>query len=110
MDRCSVNQGSSVEALRERGHQIQLMKYVYSIARHVVVWMGLPDDELAEFIQDYLTGPKSLVSGLEPMDGKLILFIFRIQQFEWWKRLWVLQEAALASDVTVYFGSCPCPN
>jgi hypothetical protein len=71
--------------------------------------MGLPDDELAEFIQDYLTGPKSLISGLEPTGGKLILFIFRIQQFEWWKRLWVLQEVALASDATVYFGSVRVP-
>jgi Heterokaryon incompatibility protein (HET) len=109
IDALSINQDSSADALREREHQIQLMKYVYSMACHVVVWMGVPDDELAHFVQDYLTGPKSLISGIEPTGARLILFIFRIQRFEWWKRIWVLQEVALASDATVYFGSVQVP-
>jgi hypothetical protein len=105
IDALSINQGNSPEALREREHQIRLMKHVYSIAGHVIVWMGVPDNELAEFIREYLTGSKSLVSSLKPEDARLILFIFRIQQFDWWKRLWVLQEVALASSVTAYFAN-----
>ena len=109
IDALSINQNGWANALREREHQIQLMKYVYSVACHVVVWIGVPDDGMAGFVQKFLVGPRSLLSALteEGVDGfnQSILYSWRIRRFPWWRRLWVLQEVALASDVFVQLGS-----
>ena len=109
MDRCFANQSNGwADALREREHQIQLMKYVYSVACHVVVWIGVPDDGMAGFIQK-LVGPRSLLSALieEGVNGfnQAVLYSWRMRDFPWWRRLWVLQEVALASDIFVQPGS-----
>jgi hypothetical protein len=109
IDALSINQNGWADALREREHQIQLMKYVYSMACHVVVWLGVPDDGMAGFIEKFLVGPRSLLSALteEGIDGRnqTILYSWRIRRFLWWQRLWVLQEVALASGVFVQLGS-----
>ena len=84
------------------------MKYVYSVACHVVVWIGVPDDGMAGFIQK-LVGPRSLLSALieEGVNGfnQAVLYSWRMRDFPWWRRLWVLQEVALASDIFVQPGS-----
>ena len=40
IDALCIKQSSEDGALKERGHQVELMKYVYSSASHVVFWMG----------------------------------------------------------------------
>jgi len=109
IDALSINQNGWADALREREHQIQLMKYVYSMACHVVAWIGVPDDGMAGFIQKFLVGPRSLLSALteEGVDSinQTVLYSWKIRRFPWWRRLWVLQEVALASDIFVQVGS-----
>jgi hypothetical protein len=108
IDALSINQNGWDDALREREHQIQLMEYVYSVACHVVVWIGVPDDGMVGFIQRFLVGPRSLLSALiEGVDGfnQTDLYSWRMRDFPWWRRLLVLQEVALASDIFVQLGS-----
>jgi len=103
IDALSINQKSSPDALREREHQIQLMKHIYSMAEQVIVWMGVPDDTTARFIKEYLTEQKSLINGLVNTTAEAI-WTTLLQRFSWWRRMWILQEVALASNVWVHYG------
>jgi hypothetical protein len=108
IDALSINQNGGADALREREHQIQLMKYVYSMACHVVVWMQVADDGMAGFIQKFLAGPRSLWTAFEEgEDGfrQTIYYSAMIRRLPWWRRLWVLQEVSLASDTFLQLGS-----
>jgi hypothetical protein len=106
IDALSIYQKNS----SERDHQIQLMKYVYSMAQHVVVWMGVPSDDLACYVEKYLTGQSTLIQGLVDEPEKTLIFgTVEIRQFPWWQRMWILQEIALASNISVHFGSVHLP-
>jgi Heterokaryon incompatibility protein (HET) len=109
IDALSINQKTSPDALREREHQIQLMRRVYSIAHQVVIWMGILDEDTAAFIKTYMTGQKSLIYGLLTDNMLAIRSIITVQRFPWWRRLWILQEVALASNVWVQFGPLRIP-
>ena len=108
IDALSINQNSWADALREREHQIQLMKYVYSMASRVVVWMEVADDGMAGFIQKFLAGSRSLWTAFEEGEDGLrqtIYYTAMIRRLPWWRRLWVLQEVSLASDTFLQLGS-----
>jgi hypothetical protein len=86
----------------------KLMKYVYSMACHVVVWMEVADDGMARFIQKFLAGPRSLWTAFEEGEDGLrhtIYYSAMIRRLPWWQRLWVLQEVSLASDTFLQLGS-----
>lgn len=107
IDALSINPLRSPDALRERESQIQIMRYVYSKAFRVVVWAGVPEnnDELLPFIEKYFTGSVSLMNSVFKMGLRAGWFSTQIRRFTWWKRLWILQEVALASDTVICFGS-----
>jgi hypothetical protein len=53
IDALCINQSNEVSALRERSRQVRLMKYIYSTASDVIIWMGVPEGDLAEFLVAY---------------------------------------------------------
>src|SRR5271156_3248275 len=107
IDALSINPLRSPDALRERERQIQIMRYVYSKAFRVVVWAGVPEgnNELLPFIEKYFTSSASLMNSVFKMGYRAGWFSTQIRRFTWWKRLWILQEVALASDSMICFGS-----
>jgi hypothetical protein len=105
IDALSINPLRSDEALRERESQIQNMRYVYSNAFRVAIWAGVPEiDELLPFIEKYFTGSLSVMNSVFKMGLRAGYFSTQIRRSSWWKRLWILQEVALALDCVIYFG------
>lgn len=64
IDALSINQSIDLATLQERGHQVQLMKYIYNIASHVVIWMGVPVGVFAEFLVTYAFQNRSVVDAV----------------------------------------------
>jgi hypothetical protein len=104
VDALCINQSAEIAALKERGHQVQLMKYVYSMASHVIIWMGVPEGDLAEFLVMYAFQNQSLQDAARHDINLTIEKLLQILGLPWWQRLWVLQECALASMASMYFG------
>ncbi|KAK5459657.1 hypothetical protein LTS15_003786 [Exophiala xenobiotica] len=94
----------------ERNAQVILMGEIYGRAQMVKVWLGeatqdTPDAiEMIELLHNGLLisavkelGPACLKPG--PVKALTLLL-----ERQWWKRLWVVQEVALARDAVVYCG------
>lgn len=81
--------------------QVSMMKGIYSLARHVVVWLGperFDDKEALDWIR----------SGQAP-DQETFEQVFRmcnsVCERPWFQRLWVIQELAIArGDPVLYIG------
>ncbi|KAF2828196.1 HET-domain-containing protein, partial [Ophiobolus disseminans] len=92
VDAISINQ----EDTEERGHQVQIMRDIYSSAREVLIWLGpLADqqqqDALAWVELDHI--PASLGDRTTLIHG-----LRRLCQRPWFTRVWVIQEMALAKN------------
>ncbi|KAK5268609.1 hypothetical protein LTR96_006316 [Exophiala xenobiotica] len=116
IDGISINQGD----LTERGHQVKLMKAVYSNAEEVLVWLG-DGGQMSAIAVKILEG---LASQFEPAEPPIeladlerifssvtdlpqaITAVENLLQCSWAQRLWVVQELALASSVRFFYGSC----
>ncbi|KAI8623908.1 heterokaryon incompatibility protein-domain-containing protein [Xylariaceae sp. FL1651] len=111
----------------ERGHQVQLMSGIFSQAKRVVVWLG--EDTLdvrgafsVRPSRGYFLGPEGIAlrqskwelkqsnfdctmdnAAVSLSDGNLLPLI-RLLERPWFRRLWVLQEAALAKEVILHCG------
>lgn len=87
--------------VEERCSQVSMIKDIYSLARHVVVWLGperFDDKEALDWIR----------SGQAP-DQETFEQGFRmcnsVCERPWFQRLWVIQELALArGDPVLYIG------
>jgi hypothetical protein len=92
------------EATAEKNAQILLMKPVYQHAKNVIAWIGL-EERGSEIIFDFAdqlqpTGPKSLTDISLPLGMELSSLLQR----EYWSRVWIIQEIALARKVTIHCG------
>ncbi|KAE9568677.1 hypothetical protein CGMCC3_g15249 [Colletotrichum fructicola] len=94
------------ENFQERNQQVRWMSDIYSAATQVVVWLG-PATSVGfgamATIQKYAAD-----SELHWPDLKHdLLQLFQMYQFlhnEWWSRVWTVQEAVLAKQVTYQHG------
>ena len=99
----------------ERNHQVSLMGKIYSQARKVVVWLGLPDNSCftaLEFLQSTAVDklqPSALRELFLKQSPILFAGIYSLSANEYWKRLWVIQEFLLASKVIIQCGSYTFP-
>ncbi|KAH8163304.1 hypothetical protein CIB48_g4934 [Xylaria polymorpha] len=115
------------EDAEERGHQVQLMSQIFSQAKRVIVWLGeeTPDVKGAFSIrpnQGYFLGPEGIAllslerertptdldftmdnAAISLADGNFLPLV-RLLERSWFRRLWVLQEAALAQAVVLQCG------
>jgi hypothetical protein len=100
----------------EKGHQIRLMRDIYASATNVLVWLGGPsEDSSSSFLQiralanDFGYLRNSLRNGqieaskLEKLPSNW-LPMARLFCRPWFRRIWVLQEVALAKEIVVACG------
>lgn len=95
----------------ERSHQVSLMKYIYSNAREVIVWLGEKADRSDELFQY----ARKMRRGEEASQTAQLNRILPAQQRKkavqkllrrpWFYRVWTIQEVALSQFVTVACGS-----
>jgi hypothetical protein len=127
IDAICINQ----EDLDERSSQVQLMRDIYKSSTRTVVWIGdesFWSHRLFEFLKsvDMTRGwenddeRKVKVEGQIQLRGQLavdedIQKIVRrglyndIAQRDFWTRIWIVQEVAIASEVIVYCGPDQMP-
>lgn len=110
IDSACINQS----LILERNHQLGLMPQIYSRASRVIVYLGESTDE-SDSVMDWIhenDSPSNFGgSAASVTDGKFQVtrpdtaLIDEFLQRPWFSRVWVLQEAALASDVVVCCGN-----
>ncbi|KAI1075424.1 heterokaryon incompatibility protein-domain-containing protein [Whalleya microplaca] len=106
----------------ERGHQVRLMKAIFSQAQRVVVWLGRETPDVSNAFrvrtsssQGFVPGPEGIALGPSrydfTMDNAAVSLsdddlrpLVKLMERPWFRRLWVLQEAALAREVLLYCG------
>jgi len=117
IDAICINQ----EDEEEKGTQIPLMRDIYSRAKTVVVWMGLPTPETDVFFAEFQemrvklktwkakrqADPEGPAPNREerPHNGDAFWGgLSRLLRNEWFRRLWTYQEIVLPSTATLLCG------
>ncbi|KAF2802364.1 uncharacterized protein BDZ99DRAFT_401670, partial [Mytilinidion resinicola] len=100
--------------IQERGHQIGLMQNIHSFASNVVIWLGPATPATATGI-DIL----SFLAGSDGFDGKcswehlspalLCDGLNDVMGRPYFRRMWVVQEAALAGKIDMRIGDYSVP-
>lgn len=103
VDALSINQGVSAEALEERGSQVQLMKYIYSFASHVIIWLGLSNNNVGYLFENDRIN--FLLESWRQDPHQMAVSLIELLSRPWWKRLWVLQEALLPHHASAFVGN-----
>lgn len=91
----------------EKNQQVAMMSNIFSDATSVMVWLG-PGDALSNAAVDFI--PRLLRPGLmKGIDDSWLhdygfAALGSLLSRDYWKRLWIVQELALASDVQVCVG------
>jgi len=115
----------------EKGHQVQLMGIVFKNAGHVLAWLGEGDEETATaiaFLENlanecwrygvsperpyesflrYKRGGAGIRVALKALQSRILTIQASLNRFfgqEWFHRLWVVQEVALGTQVTLHNG------
>jgi hypothetical protein len=114
IDAVCINQEDNIE----KNHQVWMMKRIYESADQVVIWLGEAIEhtgrafeklkEAAEYIKNLdpreTTKPPQWVKdelfGTEAWAALMDLF-----GREWWTRVWVIQEVAVAKKVMITCGN-----
>ena len=110
MDSICINQGD----MRERAHQVGMMREIYRDACFVTVWLGELDDELTKACalllvldrifreQEYEDVVGAISESFEQEDWKMCIRFFRNP---WFTRVWVFQEFVVAREVFFLHGN-----
>jgi hypothetical protein len=106
-DAICINQDNPAE----RGHQVRLTREIYTNASTVCAWLGHCNNltESAFHYIQYLADRrhrKSIKSQRRPRKGPGLRAVASIFRAEYWTRLWIIQELALASFVVIMMGHC----
>lgn len=114
IDQISINQAD----LHERSHQVQMMSHIFKRATQVIVWLGFHDHPrlvdvgrgIKTSLQQHWTTPcfcrkrhclicprpnRTFHEGIEEAIDALISLTY-------WRRLWIIQELALARQITFF--------
>ena len=119
-DALCINQ----EDKKEKGHQVKRMGEVYANAKCTLVWLGCDDQNIAEdafaliletnaYLADlFLQAGRSVYkmgsfTNLYPIciDKGRWLGVAKIFCFPWFRRVWTVQEAAIAEKCCMFWGS-----
>jgi len=100
VDAICINQNDVVE----RGHQVRLMRDIFSRAKRVVVWLGSSrqvENCLTEIKKGPLV-PRDIDQRLQARyTAEWGIYIARIFDQPWFQRVWVIQEVVFATKVIV---------
>ncbi|KAK2006841.1 HET-domain-containing protein [Colletotrichum eremochloae] len=106
IDAICVNQDDTAE----RGHQVGLMKDIFSTAHLVIAWVGLEEGNI-DLLFDYLRGLKHTVRRERNHYLRSQKRKFAFKDAKWfvtrpyWSRIWIVQEFTLARELWVLCGS-----
>ncbi|WPH02248.1 Heterokaryon incompatibility protein (HET) [Acrodontium crateriforme] len=107
IDQICINQ----EDYDERGHQVSIMKQIFSQAKEVIVWLGEEDarsEKLIEYARKMRRGEDSLApkNALARILTRRQLHhaLEKLLERPWFQRTWVIPEIALARFTTVACG------
>lgn len=110
VDAICINQGD----VKERNHQVHIMKRIYSRAASVVVWLG-PETSSSQAAMDlivernrvglYVDSHKELL-GQQEISLRGLSGVFNRS---WWKRIWIVQEVVAARELVILCGSNMVP-
>ncbi|KAI9836141.1 MAG: hypothetical protein M1837_003450 [Sclerophora amabilis] len=103
-DAVCINQND----VTERNHQERNMRDIYHRAERVVAWIGEESDE-DNAVMDFApaVGPEA---DREDSQGNLFArtrqwtALSKLIKREWFNRVWIIQELAVASNLTLYYG------
>ena len=99
IDAVCINQ----QDIEERAAQVQLMRYVFSQAMEVWVWLGRDLSPVRELVRCIRRADK-LPSSLTDEQGKrFICQVVLFGQLEWLHRVWTIQEIVLSKDVRFWY-------
>ncbi|KAL2066137.1 hypothetical protein VTL71DRAFT_2208 [Oculimacula yallundae] len=133
MDSICIDQDTEVDAMTERQTQVAMMGVIYRAAEQVLIWLGDGSDTLwrsfgAESFQvsttfDWLSristlaaneamqhvegGDQVLLTLASEMKVSHLFEVFRV--IPWFKRIWVVQEAALSKIAVLIYGDTMIP-
>jgi hypothetical protein len=96
IDALCINQ----EDNQERGHQVQLMKIIYSRAQSVVAWISRSSEDSSQAMAALRRMPVKSSRARDTIWEKLEKLFAR----PYWKRIWIIQELAVATKVKVVCG------
>lgn len=105
IDAICINQSD----LRERNHQVGLMKLIYTKADDVYVWLGRETDD-SKLAMRFLScgGPKPLRprgSGFYPVwTPREARALVELCERPYWRRMWIIQEVIHADKIRVWCG------
>jgi hypothetical protein len=104
IDALCIDQSS----IKERNHQVAIMKHIYLNARLVIAWLGLDLEETLSAISELApaasqTPPENPFWDRE-VGIELALSNVRLGENEYWKRLWIVQEFILAQSIEIWSG------
>ncbi|KAF2670195.1 hypothetical protein BT63DRAFT_478378 [Microthyrium microscopicum] len=110
IDQLTIDQSNK----EEKSHQVQLMGNIYSCASSVVAWLGLASEDSQHariFIEQQTSGTMSKSDvDLQSTSSETWKLAPKILQRPYWTRLWIMQELALAKDVTFVCGEWVWPR
>lgn len=108
---------------KEKSHQVKLMASIYSRASRVVIWLSADKGDavdalpiIATALEDYATSttednplpfrsvPSTSPPGYPEFGDEKWFSLARFFDKEWFERIWVIQEAALASSAVALLG------
>jgi hypothetical protein len=105
-DAVCINQDDHPETL----DQMKLMREIYSTANRVLVWLGEDIDNEAKQSFDRLKRiTLSNYDELPPPKDSWWKPVAALYRCEWFTRLWVFQEIAMATSAHVYWGAARVP-
>ena len=101
-DAVCINQ----EDINERNQQVQMMTRIYTQAQTVRIWLGLDIPGVETFFAIAASGRiiESLISTSANNDGSQDGY-WHVVSRQWWRRLWVVQEAVLARHAIAHCGN-----
>jgi len=99
--------------IKERNHQVKHMGSIYQKAERVVVWVGRPTKKDRKSQESILNSWDDMIkiglqySTYQPARRAKWLSMASFCELPYWRRLWIVQEIGLASELWVYHGrSC----
>ena len=112
IDAISIDQSNT----RERGHQVQMMAYIFACAEQVVVSYGTDTPESKAFtrmVQDLSAGLSRQGDDQIRKNGELtaqeLAGLLDLTQRSYWHRMWIVQELAMAKSVVILVRDFPVP-
>jgi hypothetical protein len=126
VDAICINQHDN----REKGHQVKQMAQIYKNAEEVLIWLGPSNEEIRDLLEFVTSVDQKAIAILTPRtsgqwvshchnlmrdqykNAKTSQNIIALQQLlsrRWFKRIWVLQEVAMARSARILCGSSSCP-